>query len=550
MQQSRVLVCDRLDEVSLAILREVAEVDVQIGLDDAALMAIVGEYHGIIVGAETALSADVIMEAVKLRVIGCMDDHLDRIDVTAAKDYGIEVKTATSADAVAIAEKTILLLLSMAQGTLAGKTLGLVGFGRIAQQVAQRAQAFNMNVIVNQPRLTPYLALDDIASVDLHDLLQQADFISLHLPNRPDRPALIGAEILAQLKPTASLINLAHPHLVDDKALLSALKANQLSAAATITFDDAPVQSHQMWQLVQLSAAITPPSEAIATLVRQVVDVLRIKRPSDTLSLAIVSSDLVMPHEAFDQKRVDKLKGSLDEAGALRNPPLVTEWAGKYVILDGATRFNALKQLDYPHISVQLVPPDGEFDLHTWYHAISHTDSINAILAELEQIAGLKLTRVESDTWQSAFEDPLTICYFIDRNNTRTLVQVEDEADKLRLMNVVVNCYTAWGDVERTLLTDIGRLIGQFPNMTAVAIFPQFKPTDVFNVARHGQLLPAGLTRFVIPGRVLHLDVPLEKLKSAEPLPIKRAWLNDYLADKLARSRIRYYQEPVILFGE
>jgi hypothetical protein len=86
--------------------------------------------------------------------------------------------------------------------------------------------------------------------------------------------------------------------------------------------------------------------------------------------------------------------------------------------------------------------------------------------------------------------------------------------------------------------------------MTAVAIFPQFKAETVFKVASRGDLLPAGLTRFIIPGRILRLNADLERLKRDEPLAEKRAWFNQFLAEKLARSRLRYYQEPVILLDE
>jgi L-serine kinase (ATP) / ParB family transcriptional regulator, heme-responsive regulator len=117
-------------------------------------------------------------------------------------------------------------------------------------------------------------------------------------------------------------------------------------------------------------------------------------------------------------------------------------------------------------------------------------------------------------------------------------------------MNELVASYTRWGSVERTLLTDLGRLLGQFPQMTAVAVFPQFKPETVFDVASRGELVPAGLTRFVIPGRILRLNADLARLKQDEPLAAKRAWLNQYLEEKLARSRLRYYQEPVVLLDE
>jgi hypothetical protein len=218
--------------------------------------------------------------------------------------------------------------------------------------------------------------------------------------------------------------------------------------------------------------------------------------------------------------------------------------------LDGATRFNAIAQLGCPHIAVQLVDPDDDFTLHTWYHAISTDHPAAELYAQFGSIAGVTLERLETEQWHRVFDDPTVMCYFIARDGSATVAHVDEAARKLPAMNELVAAYTEWGHVERTLLTDLTRLLGQFPNMAAVAVFPQFQPTDVFDVARHGQLLPAGLTRFVIPGRVLHLNYDLERLATDEPLSTKRAWLNKSLAARLARSGIRYYQEPVILMDD
>lgn len=117
-------------------------------------------------------------------------------------------------------------------------------------------------------------------------------------------------------------------------------------------------------------------------------------------------------------------------------------------------------------------------------------------------------------------------------------------------MNELVGSYTKWGNVERTLLTDLPRLLSQFPQITAVAIFPQFKPETIFDIASKGGLVPAGLTRFVIPGRILRLNADLSRLKQDEPIQAKRSWFNEFLEEKLARSRLRYYEEPVILMDE
>ena len=491
-------------------------------------------------GGTQYVSASMIEAGENLRVIGCTVSHLDRIDVTAARDFGVDVITTQAGNAIAVAEQVLMWLLRSANGMLSGKTLGLVGYGRTAQQVARRARAFNMRVIVNQPRLTPELALEDIEPKDLHVLLEESDVISLHLHAHND--PLLGSAELARIQPGTTLINFSAANLIDLDAAIASPNVQQVITVGR----NLDAHAHEKIQMVAAPHVAAPATHE--PLAQRIVQQLRVKRPSETLSLDIVPIEQVMPHEEFDQKRVDKLKTSLDGEGVLKNPPLVTPWAGKYVVLDGATRTNALRQLEYPHIAVQLVHPDSNFTLHTWYHAISHKDgSLDALYRVLGAIDNIELRPMGEDEWTTAFDSPNVICYFMAKDESMMLCSVIDLDSKPESMNDVVNAYTAWGDVERTLLTDAGRLIGQFPDMTALAIFPQFKPEEVFDVAKHNRLLPAGLTRFVIPGRVLQLNVEMALLKSADSLSSKRAWLNKYLTEKLARSHIRYYDEPVIL---
>ena len=539
-KQFKLLVTEKLDQPTLTALSRHCEIDERLDLNREALIAILAPYHGLIVGGDSYVSASVIEAGENLRVIGCTVSHLDRIDVTAARDFGVDVITIQKGNAIAVAEQVLMWILRSSQGMLSGKTLGLVGYGRTAQQVARRARAFNMRVIVNQPRLTPELALEDIEPRDLHELLEESDVISLHLQSHSE-PLIDSAEI-ALIKQGATLINFSGTNLINLDAAIHSNKFYQIITVDRGNTNELPDNVH----LVKRPATAT--SSTFEPLARRIIDQLRIKRPSETLSLDIVPIDQVMPHEEFDQKRVDKLKASLDGEGVLKNPPLVTPWAGKYVVLDGATRTNALRQLEYPHIAVQLVHPDSNFTLHTWYHTVSHkSESAEVLYEKLAAIENVELRQMKDDEWTTAFESPNVICYFMARDESLMLCSVIDLESKPETMNDVVNAYTRWGDVERTLLTDIERLMGQFPEMATLAIFPQFKPEEVFNVAKHERLLPAGLTRFVIPGRVLQLNVAMELLKSADSLSIKRAWLNKYLAEKLARSHIRYYDEPVIL---
>ncbi len=482
---------------------------------------------------------------------------------------GIDVFNAPGGNAVAIAENTIAHLLQMAahfgDGRFAGKTLGLVGFGHIGQQVARRAQSFDVRIIANQPRLTPELAMSaGVEAADLHDLLRQSDFVSLHVPFKKETETMIGAAELALMRPTACLINTGHTDLVDDAALLDALENGRLAGAVLSALPpnlqeaDVPPETARLRRhpRVIVSPHVTTildhhQQDVAVHVARKLAELLKTKQANESLSLELVPVEQVIPHEQIDDKRVARLMSRLEEDGRLVNPPVTIFWNGRYIVLDGATRSTAFKRLGYHYVIVQVVRPEQQdFELHTWYHAISSPQSFAALQEHLRLIMGLVLTPLPTAAIQTAFQQPHALCYFLERDGSATLAQAVPGADRLAVMNGLVAAYTAWGEVERTLLTDLSRLLAQFPQMTAVAVFPQFKPADVFDAASQGDLLPAGLTRFVIPGRILRLNADLERLKRDEPLPAKRAWFNSFLEEKLARSRLRYYQEPVILLDE
>ncbi len=445
----------------------------------------------------------------------------------------------------------------------------MIGFGLVGRLVAQRAAAFDMRILTNQPRLTPELALaPDVETTDLNELLRQADYISLHVPFSDETEAIIGAAELALMKPSAMLVNMGHTDLVDDAALLDALGRQVIAGAALSQLPAVAVQPSAASVAVRehprvivaphVSAVLDDQRrDAAEQVARQVAAALQTRRTSETLNLEIVPVDGVVPHEHIDQKRVARLMESLETDGRLVNPPVTTYWKGRYVILDGATRYSSMQQLGYPYVIVQVVDQaQAGFDLHTWYHAISAESDMPddatfaGLEARLRQIDGLLLRPIAPDESREALARPQSLCYFLARDGHLTLAEVAPGASRLAVMNAIVDTYNAWGSVERTLLTDVDRLLAQFPRLVAVAIFPQFAPADVFDAAARGEFLPAGLTRFVIPGRILRLNADLERLKREEPLAEKRLWFNDFLAGKLSRSRLRYYQEPVVLLDE
>lgn len=565
----RVLVCDPIDPAGLEILHPIAEVELRPGISKEELLATIGNYHALMVGRNRRITGQMLEYGFNLRAVACASSHLDHIDVSTARALGIAVFNAPGGNAVAIAEHTMAHLLMLASrfadGRIAGKTLGLIGFGNVGQQVARRAQAFDVHLMANQPRLTPELAMSaGVEAADLHELLRRADFVSLHVPFKKETETLIGAAELAMMRPTACLIHTGHTDLVDDAALLEALENGRLAGAVLpalppgLSEADVPPETARLRRhpRVIVSPHVTTILEnrqrdAAVYVAQKLADLLQTRQTNEALSLELVPIEQVVPHEQIDEKRVARLMSRLEEDGRLVNPPVTIFWQGRYVVLDGATRSTAFKRLGYPHLIVQVVRPEQQdFELHTWYHAISSPRSFAELQQVLEQIEGLRLSPLPTGTIQTAFQQPNALCYFLARDGSATLAQAAPGTDRLAVMNALVAAYTAWGEVERTLLTDLTRLLAQFPQMTAVAVFPQFQPADVFNSASAGHLLPAGLTRFVIPGRILRLNAELERLKRDEPLAAKRAWFNKFLEEKLARSRLRYYQEPVILLDE
>ena len=567
-QRPRVLVTCVLDPSAIDVLQTSTDVDVELELEKEELLLRIPDYQVLIVGPQQQIDSQIIEYGYRLQIIGCVGSHLDNINVSTARDMGIHICYVPGGNAIAIAEHTMARLLLLADrfgdGRLAGKTLGLVGFGHVSQQVAQRAQAFDMRVIANQPRLTPELVYSTGVEVtDLVDLLKRADYVSLHVPFTSETENIIGASELTRMKETAFLINTGHTELVDEVALYFALDAGRVAGAALSLFpeeigtvDPVSVRLRRHEQTIvseHVSSIIKQQKPSLAFAVAsEIAEYLSSKRINEALALELVPIEQVTPHEQIDDKRVTRLMSRLEDDGRLVNPPITTFWKGRYVILDGATRFASFSRLGYRYIIVQVVnAQQSDFELHTWYHAISHErQALPDLLAEVGEIDGLRLIPLSGRAIRPALRDSRTLCYFMDREGGATLAQETEGANRLTVMNDLVDVYTRWGDVERTLVTDLPRLLAQFPLLQAVAVFPQFEPEAVFDAARGGEFLPAGLTRFVIPGRILRLNADLHRLKADEPLSDKRAWFNQFLADKLARSRLRYYQEPVILLDE
>lgn len=572
----RILVCDPIHEEGLRLLRQHARVDVVEGaLTPAELAERIGDYEAVIVGARTTLPAAVIHRGSRLQVIGRAAAGLDNIDVAAARAEGVQVVDSPDPHTVAVAEQVLALMLALAHrlhpgrggspgatglssldapAGLAGKTLGVLGFGPVGRQVAGRARAFGMRVLVHQQPPTPELILDPaVEQVSLTDLLEQADVLTIHDLSGPLTGSL-DASTLARL-PTGAIVVLAVPQArVDAEVLLEGLETGRLAGVGLVLAEEPPrTWSGLLSHPRVLVAPPLPPHPAetqrrlALAVAHQVLARLRPQPPAGTLALKVVAVEEALPHEEYDRSRVTELAARLTAEGRLINPPVAVLHRGRYIVLDGATRVTAFRELRYPHIVLQVVDLGQQgVQLYTWHHVIRGGAGLLSRLAELP---GIRLVPVgEGGDGPDAGEQALA--HLITAQGVTYRVEAAAGADWLEQLNQVVACYSEWGRVERTLTTDLESLRSQYPDLAALVTFPPFTLDTVLTLAAEGRKLPAGITRFVIPGRILRLNAPLERLAGDEPLAAKQAWLDNLLREKLAYRQVRYYQEPVVLLDE
>jgi len=304
----QILVADPIAEEGLEILRNYAQVDIKLKLKPEELKAIIGNYDALIVRSETQVPAEIIEAGRGLKVIGRAGAGVDNIDVAAATKKGIVVVNAPTANTVSAAEHTIALMLALSRNIpkansqlksgrwqkrelvgieLRNKTLGIIGLGNVGSEVAKRAQAFEMCVIAHDPFVsTNYARKLKVDLVPLEQLLEQSDFITLHVPLTATTKGLIGAEELAKVKPTARIINCARGGLVDEEALVKAIEDGKIAGAAFDVFSVEPVTNSSRFKSDKIvvtphlgASTIEAQANVAKDIAEQVLTVLQGGRP-------------------------------------------------------------------------------------------------------------------------------------------------------------------------------------------------------------------------------------------------------------------------------
>jgi len=281
-----IVVADRVAEAGLNLLRTAPDVDLRVVTGDpAALRQALPDAHALVVRSDTQVTEEMIALAPSLRVVGRAGIGVDNIDLAAATRRGIAVLNAPGANTVSAAEHAIALLLALVRRVpqaaqsmrvgewdrkrfagveLRGKTLGVIGLGRIGAHVAGIARAIGMNVIAHDPFLPVTRAQDlGVAMLGLEDVLAQADVVTLHLPLTNDTRRVMNAARLALMKREALLINAARGELVDEDALIAALEDKRLAGAALDVFATEPLPADS--PLRKLDGVLLTPHLAAST---------------------------------------------------------------------------------------------------------------------------------------------------------------------------------------------------------------------------------------------------------------------------------------------
>jgi D-3-phosphoglycerate dehydrogenase len=281
----RILISDKLQEEGIKIFQDNGfEVDKNFSITNEELKKQLANYDGIVVRSRTKLTAEVLSDAKNLKVIGRAGVGLDNVDLKKATEMNIKVLNTPEAPSITVAEFALGLMLSLTRYisiadrtmhkgewnknqylgyTLNGKKLGLIGFGNIGKELAKRSIALGMKVGVYSRFSAGQKAVDEAKNMgcsiypSIEDLLKDADIISLHLPATSQTENIINENTLNLMKENAILINTARGQLIDENALLLALKQRRIGGAALDVYKKEPLQNEELWKFDQ-NLILTP----------------------------------------------------------------------------------------------------------------------------------------------------------------------------------------------------------------------------------------------------------------------------------------------------
>jgi D-3-phosphoglycerate dehydrogenase len=334
----RVLICDSLEAAGVELLTSAGiEVDNRTGLTGEALQSALQEADGVIVRSATKITAALLAEPGRLKAIARAGVGVDNIDVAAATRKGVVVMNTPGGNTVSAAEHTIALMMALARhvpsadagmkagkwdrnkyvGTqVTGKTLGVIGLGRIGREVADRALGLGMEVLAFDPFVTPEKAaeLGYTAVASVGELVPEVDFLTVHVPLTAETKGLIGAKEFAAMKKSARVLNVARGGIIDEQALADALRLKTIAGAGVDVFTaEPPPPDHPL--LTAPNIVLTPHLGASTVEAQENVAVEAAQLLADFLLRGIVANAVNMA--AVDRAELEALKHHVDLARRL-----------------------------------------------------------------------------------------------------------------------------------------------------------------------------------------------------------------------------------------
>lgn len=308
----KILISDKLANEGIEILKAVKDfqVDCKFGMSPEELKSAIKGYDALIVRSETKVTADVLEAAERLKFIGRAGVGLDNVDLRAATRKGVVAMNTPAGNTTSTAEHTMSMILALSRKIpqacaslkagkwdrskfsgveLYGKTLGIVGFGRIGSTVAKFAKAFGMGIIVYDPYLSMEIAEQKgVKMVDLQTLLKESDYVTIHIPKSVETKNLISEKELKLMKKTARLINCARGGIVDEAALVKALEEGRIAGCALDVFDQEPLPPDS--PLLKLENCVLTPHLGASTSEAQVNVAIEI---AETIRNALLGKGIV-----------------------------------------------------------------------------------------------------------------------------------------------------------------------------------------------------------------------------------------------------------------
>ncbi|MFZ5764540.1 MAG: phosphoglycerate dehydrogenase [Thermodesulfobacteriota bacterium] len=367
----KVLISDNLAPVGAKILQDAGlEVDIKTGMSPEELKKEIGQYDGLVIRSATKVTAEIIEAADRLKVVGRAGIGLDNVDVAAASKRGIVVMNAPDGNATTAAEHAIAMMMSLTRNIpqatarlkaggwdkkkfqgreVTGKTLGIVGIGRIGAIVANRAQGLQMKVIAYDPHM-PKDLVDKLGVelVSLEDLCKRADYISVHVPLTKETSKLIGPDQFKLMKKSAMFIDCARGGVVDEAALYDALKNNVIAGAALDVFEKEPTSLETTPLLAldnfictpHLGASTAEAQENVAvTIAEQIADYLLNNTVANAVNVPSVSAEVlskVRPYvtlaEMLGSFHMQIARGSVEEVNIEFNGDLAEMQTGPITV--------------------------------------------------------------------------------------------------------------------------------------------------------------------------------------------------------------------------